>query len=100
MEKDDSSGIQYLLYGREHWDITKMIMHYKKVPINICNHYESINYLISLLEKGEKNLAKRADLDYYWNKDDNEKTVIERQKWVEAIENYYVSKKDKITPHL
>ena len=100
MEKDDSSGIQYLLYGREHWDIAKMIIHYKKVPKNLYNHYHSINYLISLLEEGEKNLTERATVDYYWNKDADEKTVIQMKKWVKAIENYYGSKNSKLTPHL
>ena len=82
MEKDDSSGIQYLLYGKEHWDITQMIIHYKIVPINLYNHYESINFLISLLEDGKKNLAERAYVDYYWDENDDEKTIIERKKWV------------------
>lgn len=100
MEKDDSSGIQYLLYGREHWDVAHMIIHYKKVPINLYNYYESINYLISLLNNGERNLAKRAHVDYYWNENDDEKAIIERQKWVQDIENYYESKKGYRTPHL
>ena len=60
MAKDDSSGIQYLVYGRENWTIPKMIIHYKVVPINLYNHYENILDLVKLLDNGEKNLAERT----------------------------------------
>ena len=77
-----------------------MIKEYKVVPINLYNHLENFNYLVKLLDEGEKNLSEKTVLNGYWDENDKESSIFTRRKWVEKIEEYYLKKKGHITPHL
>lgn len=99
LDDEDQSGIKYLIYGKEHWDIAKMILEYKIVPINICNHLDNFNNLVKLLDDGDRNLSQKTVLQGYWGENDKESSIFTRQKWVKVIEEYYIRKKGKITPH-
>ena len=47
-----------------------MILEYKIVPINLCNHLENFNRLVKLLDDGEKNLTEKTELIGYWKEND------------------------------
>jgi hypothetical protein len=76
-----------------------MILEYKIVPINLHNHLENFNYLVKLLDNGDKNLTEKTVLQGYWDENDKESSIFTRRKWVKDIEEYYFRRNGKITPH-
>lgn len=65
-----------MLYGKENWDICKMIKEYKIVPINLYNHLENFNNLVKLLDQGENNLSEKDKIKGYWNENDDDNSIF------------------------